>query len=134
MESVDVVPRGEENVPLDKRILVRRHIRLVIEQVSGLKSRKAAPIGWHNAAPIARNPAHFEWENVKVTQSQLRHTAPKITLELRARGFCRSTESPQEGRQNGAPAQISRQIEGAKTSASVGLPKRTGKARVSGLR
>jgi len=61
MESVDVVPRGEENVPLDKRILVRRHIRLVIEQVSGLKSRKAAPIGWHNAAPIARNPAHFEW-------------------------------------------------------------------------
>jgi hypothetical protein len=54
-------------------------------------------------------------ENVKVTQSQLRHTTPKITLELYAQAV--STDpaaSSQEGRTDGVSTRISGEIESKK--------------------
>lgn len=56
----------------------------VIERVSGLKSCKQAPIGWHTLRRSLATLLVSNGENVKVTQSQLRHTTPKITLELYA--------------------------------------------------
>jgi integrase len=56
----------------------------VIERVSGLKSSKQAPIGWHTLRRSLATLLISNGENVKVTQSQLRHATPKITLELYA--------------------------------------------------
>jgi integrase len=70
--------------PYTYQILFRRHIRPVIERVSGLKSSKQAPIGWHTLRRSLATLLISNGENVKVTQSQLRHTTPKITLELYA--------------------------------------------------
>jgi integrase len=55
-----------------------------MEQVSGLKSSKEPPIGWHTLRRSLATLLISNGENVKVTQSQLRHTTPKITLELYA--------------------------------------------------
>lgn len=70
--------------PYTYQILFRRHILPVIERVSGLKSSKQAPIGWHTLRRSLATLLISNGENVKVTQSQLRHTTPKITLELYA--------------------------------------------------
>jgi hypothetical protein len=70
--------------PYTYQILFRRHIRPVIEKVSGIKSSKEAPIGWHTLRRSLATLLISNGENVKVAQSQLRHTTPKITLDLYA--------------------------------------------------
>ena len=71
-------------MPYTAQILFRRHIRPVIERVAGLKSSKQAPIGWHTLRRSLATLLIANGENVKVVQGQLRHTTPKITLELYA--------------------------------------------------
>jgi len=77
-------PHYHGKTPYTYQILFRRHILPVIEQVSGIKSSKEAPIGWHTLRRSLATLLISNGENVKVTQSQLRHTTPKITLELYA--------------------------------------------------
>jgi len=77
-------PYRDGRTPYTYQILFRRHIRPVIEKVSGLKSSKQAPIGWHTLRRSLATLLVSNGENVKVAQSQLRHTTPKITLELYA--------------------------------------------------
>jgi integrase len=77
-------PHYHGKTPYTYQILFRRHIRPVIERVSGLKSSKEAPIGWHTLRRSLATLLISNGENVKVTQSQLRHTTPKVTLELYA--------------------------------------------------
>jgi integrase len=77
-------PHYHGKTPYTYQILFRRHIRPVIERVSGLKSSKQAPIGWHTLRRSLATLLISNGENVKVAQSQLRHTTPKITLELYA--------------------------------------------------
>src|SRR5206468_4161287 len=62
----------------------RRHIRPVMERVSGLKSSKQAPIGWHTLRRSLATLLISNGENIKVVQGQLRHTTPRISLELYA--------------------------------------------------
>ncbi len=54
----------------------------MIEKISGLKSSKQAPIGWHTLRRSLATLLISNGENVKVTQSQLRHTTPTLTLGL----------------------------------------------------
>ena len=68
--------------PYTYQILFRRHIRPVIERVAGIKSSKEAPIGWHTLRRSLATLLISNGENVKVAQSQLRHTTPKITCNL----------------------------------------------------
>jgi len=75
-------PHFHGKTPYTYQILFRRHIRPVIERVSGLKSSRQAPIGWHTLRRSLATLLISNGENVKVAQSQLRHTTPKITLEL----------------------------------------------------
>lgn len=77
-------PHYHGKTPYTYQILFRRHIRPVIERVSGIKSSKEAPIGWHTLRRSLATLLISNGENVKVAQSQLRHTTPKITLELYA--------------------------------------------------
>ena len=77
-------PHYHGKTPYTYQILFRRHILPVIERVSGLQSSKHAPIGWHTLRRSLATLLVSNGENVKVTQSQLRHTTPKITLELYA--------------------------------------------------
>ena len=77
-------PHYHGRTPYTYHILFRRHIRTVIERVSGLKSSKHAPIGWHTLRRSLATLLISNGENVKVTQTQLRHTTPKITLDLYA--------------------------------------------------
>jgi hypothetical protein len=56
----------------------------IVDGVSNLKSSKQAPIGWHTLRRSLATLLISNGENVKVAQSQLRHTTPKITLELYA--------------------------------------------------
>lgn len=77
-------PHYHGTTPYTYQILFRRHIRPVIEKISGLKSNKQAPIGWHTLRRSLATLLISNGENVKVAQSQLRHTTPKITLELYA--------------------------------------------------
>ena len=77
-------PHFHGQTPYTYQILFRRHIRPVIERVSGLKSSRQAPIGWHTPRRSLATLLISNGENVKVAQSQLRHTTPKITLELYA--------------------------------------------------
>lgn len=77
-------PHYHGKIPYTYHILFRRHIRPVIERVSGFKSSKQAPIGWHTLRRSLATLLISNGENVKVAQSQLRHTTPKITLELYA--------------------------------------------------
>jgi hypothetical protein len=85
--------RGEEDwifaspffhgrTPFTYQILFRKHIRPVIEKISGLKSSKQAPIGWHTLRRSLATLLISNGENVKVTQAQLRHTTPALTLAL----------------------------------------------------
>jgi integrase len=68
--------------PYTYQILFRKHIRPVIEKISGLKSSKQAPIGWHTLRRSLATLLISNGENVKVAQSQLRHTTPTLTLGL----------------------------------------------------
>jgi integrase len=77
-------PHFHGKTPYTYQILFRRHIRPVIERVSGLKSSRQAPIGWHTLRRSLATLLISNGENVKVAQSQLRHTTPTITLELYA--------------------------------------------------
>jgi integrase len=77
-------PHYHGKTPYTYQILFRRHIRPVIENVSGVKSSKEAPIGWHTLRRSLATSLISNGENVKVAQSQLRHTTPKITLEFYA--------------------------------------------------
>jgi integrase len=77
-------PYYDGKTPYTYQILFRRHIRPVIEKVSGIKSSKKAPIGWHTLRRSLATLLISNGENVKVAQSQLRHTTPKITLDLYA--------------------------------------------------
>jgi integrase len=77
-------PHFHGKTPYTYQILFRRHIRPVIEKVAGIKSSKEAPIGWHTLRRSLATLLISNGENVKVAQSQLRHTTPKITLELYA--------------------------------------------------
>ncbi len=77
-------PHYHGKTPYTHQILFRRHIRPVIERISGIKSSKEAPIGWHTLRRSLATLLISNGENVKVAQSQLRHTTPKITLELYA--------------------------------------------------
>ena len=77
-------PHYHGKTPYTYQILVRRHIRPVIERIAGIKSSKEAPIGWHTLRRSLATLLISNGENVKVAQSQLRHTTPKITLELYA--------------------------------------------------
>jgi integrase len=77
-------PHYHGKTPYTYQILFRRHIRPVIERVAGIKSSKVAPIGWHTLRRSLATLLISNGENVKVAQSQLRHTTPKITLELYA--------------------------------------------------
>ena len=77
-------PHYHGKTPYTYQILFRRHIRPIIERISGIKSSKEAPIGWHTLRRSLATLLISNGENVKVAQSQLRHTTPKITLELYA--------------------------------------------------
>jgi len=77
-------PHYHGKTPYTYQILFRRHIRPVIEKVAGTKSSKEAPIGWHTLRRSLATLLISNGENVKVAQSQLRHTTPKITLDLYA--------------------------------------------------
>ncbi|MFY9912759.1 MAG: site-specific integrase [Candidatus Sulfotelmatobacter sp.] len=77
-------PHYHGKTPYTYQILFRRHISPVIERISGIKSSKKAPIGWHTLRRSLATLLISNGENVKVAQSQLRHTTPKITLELYA--------------------------------------------------
>ena len=77
-------PHYHGKTPYTYQILFRRHIRPVIERVAGIKSSKVAPIGWHTLRRSLATLLISNGENVKVAQSQLRHSTPKITLELYA--------------------------------------------------
>ncbi len=77
-------PHYRGKTPYTYQILFRRHILPVIERVSGITSSKEAPIGWHTLRRSLATLLISNGENLKVTQSQLRHTTPKITLELYA--------------------------------------------------
>src|SRR4029077_15726362 len=74
---------------------------------------------------FACHTAHFDrgkCEGHAVTTAT--HHSEDNPRTLRAGALCRSTESPQEGRQNGASAEISREIESEERAARnrVGLP------------
>jgi integrase len=71
-------------MPYTSQILFRRHIRPIIEKLMGIKSSKQAPIGWHTFRRSLATLLISNGENVKVTQTQLRHSTPKLTLELYA--------------------------------------------------
>jgi hypothetical protein len=86
--------------------------RPVIERVSGLKSSKQAPIGWHTLRRSLATLLISNGENVKVTQSQLRHTTPKITLDLCSGGFGRPAKGRQKGRPDGNTEQAVDELEG----------------------
>lgn len=86
-------PHYHGRTPYTYQILFRRHIQPVIERVSGLRSSKAAPIGWHTLRRSLATLLISNGENVKVTQSQLRHTTPKITLELYAQAVSADQQS-----------------------------------------
>jgi hypothetical protein len=77
-------PHHHGKTPYTYQILFRRHIRPVIEKVAGIKSSNEATIGWHTLRRSLATLLISNGENVKVAQSQLRHTTPKITLDLYA--------------------------------------------------
>jgi len=77
-------PHYHGKTPYTYQILFRRHIRPVIERVAGIESSKEAPIGCHTLRRSLATLLISNGENVKVAQSQLRHTTPKITLDLYA--------------------------------------------------
>lgn len=77
-------PHYDGKTPYTYQILFRRHIRPVIENISGLKSSRQAPVEWHTLRRSLATLLISNGENVKVAQSQLRHTTHKITLDLYA--------------------------------------------------
>src|SRR5437667_11544760 len=57
---------------------------------------KQAAIGWHTLRRSLAILLISNGENVKVAQSQLRHTTPKITLELYAQAVSVDQQDPHE--------------------------------------
>jgi integrase len=79
-------PHYHGKTPYTYQILFPRHIPPVIERVASLRTQEQQK-GSDRLAHAARSLATLlisNGENVKVTQTQLRHTTPKITLELYA--------------------------------------------------
>ena len=76
-------PHYHGKTPYTYQILFCRHI-VPSSRESQIKSSKEAPIGWHTLRRSLATLLISNGENVKVAQSQLRHTTPKITLELYA--------------------------------------------------
>ena len=115
-------PHYHGKTPYTYQILFRRHILPVIERVSGLKSSKEAPIGWH-AAPVASHTAHLEWGECEGHAiATATHHSQDNPRTLRTSCFCRSTKGPQEGRQNGAqvlPLKFPEKLKARSTTASV---------------
>jgi site-specific recombinase XerD len=108
-------PHYHGKTPYAYQIPFRRHIRPVIERVSSLKSSKQAPIGWHTLRHSVPTLLISNGENVKVAQSQLRHTTPKITLELYAQAVSADQQKAhRKGRPDGAAGEILGAIESAK--------------------
>jgi integrase len=89
-------PHYHGKTPYTYQILFRRHIRPVIERISGIKSSKEAPLGWHTLRRSLATLLISNGENVKVAQSQLRHTTPKITLELYAQAVSADQQEAHE--------------------------------------
>ena len=81
-DCVFASPHFHGQTPYTYQILFRRHIRPVIARISGLKSSRLAPIGWHILRRSLAALLISDGENVKVTQSQLRHTTPTLPLCL----------------------------------------------------
>jgi integrase len=75
-------PHFHGTTPYTSQILFRRHVRPVIEKLIGMKSTKEAPIGWHTLRRSLASLLISNGANVKVAQAQLRHSTPKLTLEL----------------------------------------------------
>jgi hypothetical protein len=79
------IPRTDADLSPDAHIqAIANTAGFHLERVSALKSSKQAPIGWHTLRRSLATLLISNGENVKVAQSQLRHTTPKITLELYA--------------------------------------------------
>jgi integrase len=97
------------------QILFRRHIRPGIERVSGLKSSKEAPIGWHTlrrSLATLLNLKRGERKGHAITTSP--HHSEDNTRTLRTSRFSRPREGSQEGRTYGGSNEVSREIESAK--------------------
>ena len=62
-------PHYHGKTPYTYQILFRRHIRPVIERISGLKSSKQPLIGWHKLRRSLATLLISNGENVKVGQS-----------------------------------------------------------------
>jgi integrase len=112
-------PHYHGKTPYTYQILFRRHIRPVIEKISGIKSSKQAPIGWHTLRRSLATLLISNGENVKVTQSQLRHTTPKITLELYAQAVSADQhEAHKKVVQMVLPAQFSEKLKARSVTAT----------------
>ena len=112
-------PHYHGKTPYTYQILFRRHIRPVIEKICGIKSSKEAPIGWHTLRRSLATLLISNGENVKVTQSQLRHTTPKITLELYAQAVSADQhEAHKKVVQMVLPAQFSEKLKARSVTAT----------------
>jgi hypothetical protein len=105
-------PHYHGKTPYTYQILFRRHIRPVIEKISGIKSSKEAPNRMAYATPVASDIADLkrgECQSRTVTASA--HNPKDYAGTLRTSGFSRSAGSPQEGRANGASGEVFREVE-----------------------
>jgi len=106
--------------PFTYQILFRKHIRPVIERIAGIKSSKQAPIGWRMFRRSLATLLISNGENVKVTQSQLRHTMPKITLESYAQVSRMTRRCSSEGRPDGRAEAVVGEVESKKSRRQLG--------------
>jgi hypothetical protein len=112
-------PHYHGKTPYTYQILFRRHIRPVIERVAGIKSSKQAPIGWHTLRRSLATLLISNGENMKVAQSQLRHTTPKITLDLYAQAVSGDQqEAHKKVVQMVLPAQFAEQLKARSVTAT----------------
>ena len=112
-------PHYHGKTPYTYQILFRRHIRPVIERIAGIKSSKEAPIGWHTLRRSLATLLISNGENVRVAESQLRHTTPKITLEL----YAQAVSADQQDAHNQVvqmvlPAQFSEKLKARSVTAT----------------
>jgi len=77
-------PHYHGKTPYTYQILFRRHIRPVLEKISGIKSSKEAPIGWHTLRRSLATLLISNGENVKVAQavSADQHEAHKKVVQM----------------------------------------------------
>ena len=113
------VPTTMAKTPYTYQIPFRRHIRPVIEKLSGLKSSKEAPVGWYTLRRSLATLLISNGENVKVAQSQLRHTTPKITSDLYAQAVsCDQQEAHNKVVQMMLPVQFPEQLKARSVTAT----------------